>query len=293
MNISINQFLEILAENDYKVQYKEIPDEIDNRDEIIAGLHEILDDDGHLPDSLRYFVVNDMTTSIEITDFIQNTFQSFKTEFLAGNQHHNDSLKQELVKQLNGIRKNIEQKISETKPLKDETLTNLFLVKLRYCDAVNDFLEQKQESGVSKNKKTLRNTVYYFKVEQEFTGKYDIYLNRIYESLKNDLNLINCTPVQFKNLFRPSGKTRRATPEPIVWLSGSYSHLAYFIKCLAQSDFIPNSKHPSFNQIAKKLFYDNVEGKYFETSNDKSDVKDPNISPYHEIKNIVNIILKN
>jgi len=146
-------------------------------------------------------------------------------------------------------------------------------------------LNQKQEPP--------KETAYYFSVNKEFTNKYDIYLNRLHEGLKDELKYIDCTTIEFKNLFRPKGTTYRKTPKPIIWLSGAYSHLAYFIKCLKDERFIPDSKKPSFNQIAKKLFYDNIEGKFFETKSDKSDVKETRISPYAEIKQIVNKILKN
>ena len=58
--------MDILADNDYSAKYKDIPQEVDNRDELVAELQTILDDDGLLPDSLRFFELNGKTTAPEL-----------------------------------------------------------------------------------------------------------------------------------------------------------------------------------------------------------------------------------
>jgi hypothetical protein len=138
------------------------------------------------------------------------------------------------------------------------------------------------------NKNTSQVSVYYFTVKEEFHYKYDMHLNNLYYGLKEEFHYINCTPVQFKMLFSPAGKKRMNTPEPIIWLSGAYSHLAYFIKYLVEIKFIKRTNFPSVNQIAQELFYDNEEEKKFIVSRIKSDIRDDNIAPYIDIKNMVN-----
>ena len=88
-------------------------------------------------------------------------------------------------------------------------------------------------------------------------------------------------------LFRPEGKQRVKTPEPIIWYSGAYSHLAYFIKYLVKKEFIKRTNLPSVNQIAQELFYDNEEGRKFIISRIKSDIDDDSIFPYVDIKSMV------
>jgi hypothetical protein len=77
------------------------------------------------------------------------------------------------------------------------------------------------------------------------------------------------------------------TPEPIIWYSGAYSHLAYFIKYLVNKEFIKRTNLPSVNQIAQELFYDNEEGRKFIISRIKSDIDDDSIFPYVDIKSMV------
>ena len=164
----------------------------------------------------------------------------------------------------------------------NSSLKELFNVKLSVLKKLNEFLNSNPTDAELNSK----DTVYYFTVTKEFDEKYEIHLFRLYDGLTN-LHLIKCTPVQFNMLFRPEGKKRMKTPEPIIWYSGAYSHLAYFIKYLVKIKFIKRTNLPSVNQIAQKLFYDNKEEKKFSISRNKSDIDDDSIYPYVDIKNMV------
>lgn len=290
MKPTLNHFFDILADNKYHIGNNEISDGSDNRDEIVSETKKKFDDDGHLPDSLRYVELNGKSTPSELKDYLEKLFQKVKKELIAEDFESNENVYSELLAKLNHTLAEFKQAYYAAVKLNDKSLVELYDTKFNILKRVNEFIHSKKGGAVQNIQKSAKDKVYYFTVEEEFTDKYDIYLNRIFDVLKNVLKFIDCTPSQFKNFFRPAGKTRNKTPEPIIWLSGAYSHLAFFIKCLVKAGFVPNTRQPSFNQIAKKLFYD-VEGKPFETSSDKSDVKDPSISPYAEIKQMVDDIL--
>lgn len=294
MNSFINQFLVILSDNEYISNCREIPEEMDNRDEFIANLQESLDEGGHLPDSLRFFELNGKNSANELKEFLEKSFQSFKNDYLAGQHVTDELLNKELINQINNIISEFKQTVSEAMQLNDSDLIELYETKFYYFEKVLDFLNLKPVKGGHNKQKTTKKTVYYFTVQKEFAEKfkYNYYLNHLYEGLKDELGYIDCTLLEFNNLFCPIGKTKRKTPEPIIWTSGAYSHLAYFIQCLVKVGFIPNSRQPSFNQIAKKLFFDNLHGEYFEGESLKSDLKNRNKSPYLEINNMIQSRLK-
>ncbi len=54
MNDSIFNFLSTLADNKYTSKVSNIPEEFDNRDELLAEIHET----GKIPDALIYFECN-------------------------------------------------------------------------------------------------------------------------------------------------------------------------------------------------------------------------------------------
>lgn len=266
MNTFNNQFIEILADNEYQ---------------------EILDGDVNKPEVMHYYELNGNSSPKELKKYLERHFQKFKREYLAVEPDREDDLYSNMLASLNRILANFTPAYKEVMHSNNSSLKELFNVKRIVLINLDEFISSNPNSEENSSK----DIIYYFTVKGEFEDMYDIHLNRLYDGL-NNLQFINCTPVQFKELFRPYGKTRRKTPEPIIWMSGSYAHLAYFIKCLVEADFIPNTKQPSFNQIAKKLFYDSEQGNFFETLSDKSDVKNRNKSPYLEIKSMVQSKLK-
>ncbi len=257
MNTYIDQFVEIFAENDYKANVQ------------------------------PYCELNGKSSPKELKKYLEKHLQKFKREYIAVEPDSKDDLYSTMLASHNRILTDFTPAYKEVMYSNNSSLKELFNVKLTVLKKLNEFLN----SNPTDAELSSKDTVYFFTVTKEFEDMYDIHLNRLYDGLDN-LQLINCSIVQFKMLFRPAGKKRMKTPEPIIWLS-AYSYLMHFIKCLVDAGFIPNTKQPSFNQIAKKLFYDNEEGEYFKISSVKSDVKDAFKSPYIEIKSKVNEILKN
>ncbi|AHW61441.1 hypothetical protein SAMN05444285_106106 [Draconibacterium orientale] len=252
MNTFIDQFVEVFADNEYKA------------------------------DVQHYCELNGKSSSKELKKYLEKHFRKFKREYLGVNSDRKDELYSTMLASLNRILTDFTPAYKEVMDSNNSSLKELFNVKLTILKRLNEFIS----SNPTHAELSAKDIVYYFTVKNDFKYKYDIYLNNLYYGLKDDLKYINCTPEQFKMLFRPEGKKRMKTPEPIIWLS-AYSHLLHFIKCLVDADFIPNTKKPSFNIIARNLFYEKEDGKYFRQSGTKRDVKDLTKFPYVDIKNMV------
>ena len=252
MNTFIDQFVEVFAENDYKV------------------------------DAQHYCELNGKSSPKELKIYLEKHFRIFKREYLGVNPDRKDDLYSTMLASHNRILTDFTPAYKEVMYSNNSSLKELFIVKLTVLKKLKEFLNSNPTDAELNSK----DTVYYFTVKKEFNEKYEIHLNRLYEGL-NNLQLVKCSPGQFKMLFRPEGKQRVKTPEPIIWYSGAYSHLAYFIKYLVKKEFIKRTNLPSVNQIAQELFYDNEEGKKFIISRIKSDIDDDSIFPYVDIKNMV------
>jgi hypothetical protein len=252
MSTFIDQFVEVFSENDYKA------------------------------DSQHYCELNGKSSPEELKKYLEKYFQKFKKEYLAVAPDGKDDLYSTMLASHNRILEDFTPVYKEVMYSNNSALKELFGVKLTVLKRLNEFIS----SNPTHAELSLKDIVYFFTVTKDFDDKYEIYLNNLYYGLKDDLHYINCTTVQFKMLFRPEGKKRMKTPEPIIWLS-AYSYLLHFIKCLVDAGFIPSAKKPSFNVIAKNLFYEKEDGKYFRRSGNKRDVKDLSKFPYVEIKNMV------
>ena len=257
MNTLIDQFVEVFAENEYK------------------------------SDAKQYCELNGKSSPKELKDYLEKHFRIFKREYLGVNLERKDDLYSTMLASHNRILTDFSKAYKEVMYSNNSALKELFNVKLIVLKEFNEFLN----SNPTDAELTATDTVYYYTVTNDFKDKYDIYLNNLYYGLKDDFNYINCTPVQFKMLFRPEGKKRMKTPEPIIWLA-AYSYLLHFVKCLVDAGFIPNTKNPSFNVIARNIFYEKENGNYFKRSGKKRDVKDLSKSPYIDIQNMVDEKLK-
>lgn len=258
MNTFIDQFVEVFAENEY------------------------------MADAQHYCELNGKSSPKELKNYLEKHFRKFKREYLGVNPDRKDDLYSTMLASHNRILTDFTPAYEEVMYSNNSSLKELFNVKLTILKELNEFLN----SNPTDAELSANDTLFYFTVKNDFKDKYDIYLNNLYYGLKDDFHYIDCTPVQFKMLFRPAGKKRMKTPEPIIWLSGEYSYLCYFIQCLVRVGFILNSKKPSFNQIALNLFYKQEKGVPFTPANPKCDIKNPEISPYIDIKNMVEDKLK-
>ena len=232
MNSAIQKFMDILADNDYTAKYKDIPEEIDNRDEMVAEIQTILDDDGLLPDSLRFFELNGKTTTSELESDLHKSFRQFRSEFLAGNYSGNDSFKHEVINQLENTMMEIKKALDESKQLKDETLLEMLEAKAVICEEVKTFVLNQQktvEQKLPKKKQQERRSFKWLKDEELLLNFYNHLKSNVLISKDTDVN-------DFKEVF--SNIPISEIKKPVQWEKGA-KLFAYFFYNLIEKKFIP------------------------------------------------------
>ena len=232
MNSAIQKFMDILADNDYTAKYKDIPEEIDNRDEMVAEIQTILDDDGLLPDSLRFFELNGKTTTSELESDLHKSFRQFRSEFLAGNYSGNDSFKHEVINQLENTMMEIKKALDESKQLKDETLLEMLEAKAVICEEVKTFVLNQQktvEQKLPKKKQQERRSFKWLKDEELLLNFYNHLKSNVLISKDTDVN-------DFKEVF--SNIPISEIKKPVQWEKGA-KLFAYFFYNLIERKFIP------------------------------------------------------
>mgnify|MGYP007070671741 FL=1 len=224
--------MDILADNDYTAKYKDIPEEIDNRDEMVAEIQTILDDDGLLPDSLRFFELNGKTTTSELESDLHKSFRQFRSEFLAGNYSGNDSFKHEVINQLENTMMEIKKALDESKQLKDETLLEMLEAKAVICEEVKTFVLNQQktvEQKLPKKKQQERRSFKWLKDEELLLNFYNHLKSNVLISKDTDVN-------DFKEVF--SNIPISEIKKPVQWEKGA-KLFAYFFYNLIERKFIP------------------------------------------------------
>ena len=232
MNSAIQKFMDILADNDYTAKYKDIPEEIDNRDEMVAEIQTILDDDGLLPDSLRFFELNGKTTTSELESDLHKSFRQFRSEFLAGNYSGNDSFKHEVINQLENTMMEIKKALDESKQLKDETLLEMLEAKAVICEEVKTFVLNQQntvEQKLPKKKQQEKRSFKWLKDEELLLNFYNHLKSNVLISKDTDVN-------DFKEVF--SNIPISEIKKPVQWEKGA-KLFAYFFYNLIEKKFIP------------------------------------------------------
>ena len=254
MNSDIQKFMDILADNDYTVKYKDIPQEVDNRDELVAELQTILDDDGLLPDSLRFFELNGKTTAPELKSHLHNAFQKFRNGFLTVDYSGNDSFKHELMKQLDDNLREIEKAMHESKQLKDETLLEMFEAKAVVCEEVKTFILNQQitfEQKSPKKKQQEKRSFKWLKDEELIVNFYNHLKSNDLISVDTDINDFRAV---FSNI--PISEIKK----PVQWEKGA-KLFAYFFHKLIANNFIPQT--PSWISLRYCFTYNRSDtGKY-------------------------------
>ena len=242
-----NDFISILANNEVVAKYKNVPDFIDNSDEIKAELQEILDDDGHLPDYLRYFELNGSSNVIEIADYLEKCYRKFKIEFFSKNNDTNKAFNNELIKQLVIIRNTIVQKINEIKQIKDNTIDQMLDMKLQLCDQVINFImdtankteDIEQIKDLSKKKILIEQASQSRKILVRHSFKWlkgDDLLLKFFNYLKSDeLISRNTEEKDFIDVF--SNIPVSEIKNPVQWEKGA-KLFAYFFKKLIDNRYI-------------------------------------------------------
>lgn len=232
MNSSIQEFMLLLADNEFRPKYKDIPEEFDNRDEMLAEIHDILDDGGLLPDYLRYFELNGVETSTELKSRLQTAFQQFRIEYLKGNFFDNALFKSELIKQLDECSSDVEQVISESLILKDKALLDMLKAKAAICQEVKAFIQQEQKALISLilEKNIEERSSFVWLKEKEL-------IDDFYNHLKNEKLIAQDTNIDdFRAVFSniPVSKLHK----PVQWEKGA-KLFAYFFHKLLTNKFIP------------------------------------------------------
>lgn len=160
-----------------------------------------------------------------------------------------------------------------------ETLKQYTITELEFLSMVIEFLKQEksilnQSTKDDKSSQTLMmniiTQVYYFTIKKEFSNISHLILPKLFKELLTE-NYVDCSLPDFKKLFyNYDHKKPKETPSPVIWKTGRYNQLAYFIKCLSE-DFLITPKSPSNYKSAIHLFYDREKGVIFSPSKERYD----------------------
>jgi hypothetical protein len=253
MTSAFSKLIDTLSDNTYTVKNRDIPEELDNRDEVIAEIQETLDDGGYLPDDLTYFVLNEQTDAGGLLALLDSYLRQFKVEFHEGRHFDNASLSGELLQQITIIEKGIQQGIKESQQLKNDSLTQMFETKLRFCNEVTKFLNQNHdaESIPARYGKQEKRSYKWLKDQETLT--------KFYNELKSHDLIAKETDIDdFKAVF--SNIPIDDINTPIQWEKGS-KLFAYYFKQLLEKGFIP--KKPSWALLSDLFTYSRTDkGEY-------------------------------
>lgn len=319
----IVDFIKILNDNEFKSKVREIPDEFDNKDELLAEIEM----EGSIPPSMFYFELNGYNSPVDFEDFLEKNYNSFKISFLAKSVYRNDELIAEILDQIHYSKLALTQLRSAHIASSDITFKSLIELKIRYCEKTISFLEEKfkiiEEKGQDVGTSILSNRTIMGNNHQPnndlsgFTGRKivdekeklneyapvedpSVYVFRIKKGVQNseykiktlhkELKLkgyIDCTLPEFRKLFTVDQRPK-LSPAPIIWNCKTYYHFSYFIQCLNRT-LLSYSKNPSNNTIARKLFY-SIEGVPFTTKKERFDSKS---AKTQDVKAVFDKIMKN
>jgi hypothetical protein len=245
METPISKFLTILTDNSYTANYENIPDEVDNRDEILAELDEM---DG-LPESRRFFEINGFSSTIELQAYLEKIFNQFKVDYLQEIHNKNKPLVQELKNQIKIIKYSLEQAVYESNQIQDDDLHELIGIKINFLDELNKFIADPQTYVKSFSSNTTIETGE--KEKHSFNWlKGQKELNDLFENMKaNNLISLNTQQEDFTAVF--SNKPL-STLKHIKWEKGPRL-LAYFIDQLTEKKYIPRT--PKWTLIKHCFIY--------------------------------------
>jgi hypothetical protein len=263
MDNTIIEFFNIMSKNDFEAKYKDIPDEIE--DELIEELIEIIEEDGYLPDPLRYFEINNYSSPLDLEEFLEMKFNEFK---IALRLNPNKDVVNEIHDQALSIKEKVILIKAEVKPLNDMTLNDLIDLKLKLCEKTIELTGEHEPSDPGKPPK--QEPVYYFTINPVVNNSRYGYIEQLHKELEN-AGYIDCPLRTFRRLFIETGGTiPKDAPEPIIWKKSQYNHLSFFIKCL-NGTLLTNPNSPSNYQIALNLFFQQENGRFFTPNKERYD----------------------
>ena len=290
MENKIEAFCGILNDNNYVTKVKEIPDEFDHADELKAQIEQ----DGFIPDSMRYFEVNGYSSPVELEEWLRREYDSFKIAFITETDPNKRKLAFEIHRQITVTKQYLLDLLTSIKPMGDISFESLIKHKIQYCTETLNFVLHEygdlddQENDQEPNDAKEYSPVYFFKISTDFKEYSFHKVLQLHKELKNS-GYIDCSLREFRKLFvDPNQTPPTQTPQPIKWKKGKYNHLAYLIKCLNEN-FLGSQRSPSNNQIAIKLFYNSEEGKYFSPNKLRFDGR-LGLEPKKTIDTIINHI---
>jgi len=225
-----------------------------------------------MPDSMRYFEINGCSSPVDLLDFLDKQFKTFKLAVLSNPTARKVELFKEIKEQIYNSKIELAQISATVHLLHDITLDALINCKIQYCEDTLKLLANEQSDVEIIEAKTPPSAepVYFFKIDEQFKTSSNFILPLMHKELKK-AGYIDCSLREFRRLFFiPGDKIPIESPSPIVWKGTKYNHFAYYIKCINRS-FLSYSRSPSNNEIANHLFYKSVEGAYFSSSKGRFD----------------------
>ena len=120
MDNPVVSFIKLLTDNNIIPKYREIPDEFDLKDELLAEIE--LEMDGNLPDSMRYFEINGISNPVDLEEILENQFNSFKIALISGATVNKSGIKREINAQVSNANKELILLKQSVIPYKDMIL---------------------------------------------------------------------------------------------------------------------------------------------------------------------------
>jgi hypothetical protein len=265
MDDTVVSFIAILTDNNIVAKYREIPEEFEHADELLADIE--FEYDGELPDSMRYFEINGISSPVDLEEILENQFNSFKIALISRAVVNKSEIKMEIHEQVTNANKELKLLKQSIIPFNDITLNSLIDLKIQYIERTLNVTLEGNNLTTDELINEEYNSVHVLKVKKEFerTGYYII--QKLHKELKK-AGYINCHFREFKKLFLlPGDKMPECTPTPVEWYA-NYAHFSYFFKCINRP-FLIHSVKPGNFEIALDLFVSYIDGAKFSPSQPK------------------------
>ena len=137
MDNPVVNFIKILTDNNIVPKYREIPDEFDLKDELLAEIE--MEMEGNLPDSMRYFELNGFNSPVDLEEFLETQFNSFKIALISSATLNKSAIIREIKEQVTKANKELILLKQSIIPYKDIKLNSLIDLKFKYFERTLNF----------------------------------------------------------------------------------------------------------------------------------------------------------